>query len=85
MRNNKGKAAGSGTVSNKRREAFKQKGLERENMHMSKIYLPLPKGDSSCDFLPEKPGSRWTVGALVDPVDVTGLTWLDQIRCGELA
>lgn len=41
MRNNKGKAAGSGTVSNKRREAFKQKGLERENMHMSKEDRPI--------------------------------------------
>ena len=41
LRNNKGKAVGSGTVSNKRREAFKKKGLERENLHMSKEDRPI--------------------------------------------
>ena len=35
LRNNKGKARGSGTVSNLRRERFRQRGLERENLHMS--------------------------------------------------
>ena len=31
LKNNKGKKAGSGTVSNVSREAFKKKGMEREN------------------------------------------------------
>ena len=34
LRNNKGRASGAGTVSNVRREAFKKKGLERENKNM---------------------------------------------------
>ena len=34
LRNNKGRASGTGTASNVRREAFKKKGLERENKNM---------------------------------------------------
>ena len=34
LRNNKGRATGTGTVSNVRREAFKKKGMERENKNM---------------------------------------------------
>ena len=34
LKNNKGRATGTGTVSNVRREAFEKKGVERENKNM---------------------------------------------------
>ena len=34
-KNNKGRVAGSGTVTNTRKEAFKKKGMARENTNMA--------------------------------------------------